>query len=101
MRRQPVRSGSVFSCGCSSWVRGNCVHCGMGRLCGTSRQTRPGLRLSDDSYLRRAAGTLPKAGQTCLICHDKSTNTVAPAETGSGGETQDMTIMMPASDQAV
>ena len=42
-------------------------------------------------------GELPKAVQTCLIRHDKSTSAGARAAAGE----VDMTIMMPASDQAV
>src|ERR1700694_1563612 len=32
-----------FFMGCSSWVRVNCGPCRMGRLRGTSRETRPGF----------------------------------------------------------
>src|SRR3984885_1041904 len=45
-------------------------------------------------------GDLPKAVQTCLIRHHKSTNAGAGARQEAEGEI-DMTIMMPASDQAV
>src|ERR1700685_3602650 len=48
----------------------------------------------------RCPGELPKVVQTFLIHHQKSINASAPSRSAIAGEV-DMTIMMPASDQAV
>src|SRR5260370_33050530 len=49
---------------------------------------------------RSLLGELPKAARTCLICHQKSASERARGPRAAVGETP-MTIMMPASDQAV
>ena len=60
------------------------------------------LHLSDGWHSSRSCvDQLPKAAQTCLICHDKSASrNPRPDLSGASGENH-MAVMMPAPDRAV
>src|SRR5580704_12709567 len=88
---------------------GSTAFCGTGRSRWTSRETVWGC--IDAGFSKKAPwavssrfGDLPKPAQTCLtrqgIRHDKSTGAPNTCRGAAAGEA-DMTIMMPASDQAV
>src|SRR6266478_3856412 len=102
MRSQPGRSVSVFSSCALHGFGGLCGRCCMGRSRWTSspEHVRVTSVLTSSGELALpacpAVGDLPKAVQTCLI---RPHNRRARCSRGRG-ELQ-MTIMMPASDQAV
>src|SRR6266436_4764426 len=102
MRSQPARSVSVFSSCALHGLGGLCGRCCMGRSRWTSspEHVRVTSVLTSSGELALpacpAVGDLPKAVQTCLI---RPHNRRARCSRGRG-ELQ-MTIMMPASDQAV